>query len=84
MKTRFHVGIFFLALALVFALAARSDYLASQRHWLPVGKTRGRIAIVFAIVGGGLLVSWLLRRRQTRGFVWIFRSKNAGVATAEH
>jgi hypothetical protein len=61
MRIMLYVGIFFLVLAAVFALAARSDYLAAQRHWMPVGQTHRRIAIIFAIVGLGLVLSRLLR-----------------------
>jgi hypothetical protein len=54
------VGIFFLVLALAFGLAARSDYLTAQRQWRPAGKTRRRVAVIFALVGLGLVLSRLL------------------------
>ncbi len=54
------VGIFFLVLAVAFAVAARGDYLAAQRQWFPAGKTRRRVAVIFALVGLGLVLYRLL------------------------
>jgi hypothetical protein len=48
------VGLFFLVLAVVFALLALSQ-------GTPAAKARRRIAVIFAIVGFGLVVSRLLR-----------------------
>jgi hypothetical protein len=59
MRITLYVGVFFLVLAAVFVLAARSDYLAARCHWMPVGKTRRRIAIISAIVGL-VLIFWQL------------------------
>src|SRR5712692_12130291 len=48
------VGLFFVVLAIIFGVAALGDYRKAQRQWTPAGKTRCRIAIIFAIVGLGL------------------------------
>jgi hypothetical protein len=50
------VGVFFLVLATVFAFAARSDFVNAQRQWASAGRTRRRVAVLFAIVGFGLLI----------------------------
>jgi hypothetical protein len=50
------VGIFFLVLAIIFGIAAGVNYSAAQRQWTPRAKTRRRVAIVFALVGLGLLI----------------------------
>jgi len=56
------VGVFFVVLAVVFAVAARGDYRAAQRQWTPAGKTRRRIALIFGVVGLGLIF-WQLSGR---------------------
>jgi len=56
------VGVFFVVLAVVFAVAARGDYRAAKRQWTPGGKTRRRIALLFAVVGLGLIF-WQLSGR---------------------
>jgi hypothetical protein len=61
MDQQLYVGVFFLVLAAIFARAARSDYIANQRQWSPVLKTRSRSTVIFAIVALGLILSWLLR-----------------------
>jgi hypothetical protein len=50
------VGAFFLLLSLIFVFAAGSDLVNAQRQWMPAGRTRRRVAVVFAIVGFGLLI----------------------------
>jgi uncharacterized integral membrane protein len=56
------IGVFFLVLAGINAFAMRRDYLAAQKQQTPAVATRKRIAIVFALVGGGLVVLGLLNR----------------------
>jgi hypothetical protein len=53
------VGVFFLVLAAVFGFATRRDYLAAQRHWSPACRAHFRVAIIFTLVGAGLVV-WKL------------------------
>lgn len=62
MNISLYVGVFFFVLGIIFAFAARSDYVAAQRQCTPAVKTRRRVAIIFAIVGVGLTVLWLLNR----------------------
>ena len=50
------VGLFFVVLAVIFGVAALGDYRKAQRQWTPAGKARRRIAIIFAIVGLGLVL----------------------------
>jgi len=50
------VGLFFLFLALVFGVAAFSDFRSAKRQWTPKAKTGRRISIVFALVGLGLVL----------------------------
>jgi hypothetical protein len=50
------VGLVFLVLAAGFAFAARSDFVKAQRQVTPAVKTLRRVAIIFAIVGFGLLI----------------------------
>ena len=49
------VGSFFLVLAAVFGFAACRDYRAAQHQWMPAGRTRRSVAMIFAIVGLGLV-----------------------------
>jgi len=53
------VGVFFLVLAAVFAIAGWRDYLSAQRQWTTVSRVRFRTAISFTIVGTGLVL-WKL------------------------
>ena len=53
------IGGFFLVLAVLFALAARRDDVGSGREATAAGKTRRRVAWVFAVVGLGLIL-WAL------------------------
>ena len=56
MRITLAVGVFFLVLSTVFAFAARSEFVNAQRQWTPAGRTRRRVAVMFAIVGFGLLI----------------------------
>jgi hypothetical protein len=56
MRISLAVSVFFLFLAIIFAFAAGSDFVNAQRQWTPAGRTRRRVAVVFAIVGFGLLI----------------------------
>jgi hypothetical protein len=56
MRISMAVAFFFLVLAVVFAVAARNQAGS------PVGKTRRRVAIIFALVATGLILMELLRR----------------------
>jgi len=60
MHTRFYIGGFYLILSLVFALIAWTNHRASHGQWTPTGKTCRRIAVIFALVGLGLIISNLL------------------------
>ena len=62
MRIMLYVGVFFLVLAGVFALSARTDFLAAQHRWMPAARTHGRVAIIFAIVGAGLVLTQLIFR----------------------
>lgn len=53
------IGAFFLLLAAINAFAM---YLAAQKQNTLTASTKKRIAIVFALVGGGLVVLGLLNR----------------------
>ena len=57
------VGIFFIVLAIVFAFAAGGEYVRAQRQWTPAGKTRRRVAFIFALVGSSLCAWQILIRR---------------------
>jgi|CZKM01.1.fsa_nt_gi hypothetical protein len=59
MRITLFVGLFFFVLAVIFGTAARRDYVKAQCQWSPAAKTRRRIAIIFAIVGLGLVL-WQL------------------------
>jgi len=50
------IGTFFVVLACIFVFAARRDYIAAQSQWSPAARTRRRIAVIFGIVGFGLLL----------------------------
>jgi hypothetical protein len=56
MKITLAIGVFFLFLAAVFGLASWADYRKAERHWTSAGVTRRRIAIIFALVGLGLVL----------------------------
>jgi hypothetical protein len=56
------IGVFFLLLAAINAFAMRRDYLAAQKQQIPAVTARKRIAIVFALVGAGLILLGLLNR----------------------
>jgi hypothetical protein len=56
MRISLAVAFFFLVLAVVFAVAARNQAGS------PAGKTRRRVAIIFAFVAAGLILVELLRR----------------------
>lgn len=56
MNVQVAVGIFFLVLALVFAIAVKRDNRPTQNPLPPAVKTRRRIAMIFALVGLGLLL----------------------------
>ena len=53
------IGVFFLVLAVIFAFGAWTDYKRAERQWSPAAKTRRRIAMIFGIVGVGLLLAAL-------------------------
>ena len=53
------VGVFFLVLAAVYAIAGWREYLSAQRQWTPLIRVRFRTAISFTIVGAGLIL-WKL------------------------
>jgi hypothetical protein len=51
------MGLFFLVLAMIFGLAARAGHSrGEQKMEAPATVARRRIAILFAIVGTGLLI----------------------------
>ena len=50
------VGIFFLVLALVFAIAAWKDNRSAGGILIPASKTRRRVAVIFCLVGLGLVL----------------------------
>ncbi|HEY1790026.1 MAG TPA: hypothetical protein VGJ73_17905 [Verrucomicrobiae bacterium] len=60
MNIRVLVGIFFLALSAIFGFAAWQSFLAGQRQWTPAGQTYRRVAIIFALVGAGLILLQLM------------------------
>ena len=62
MQIQLAIGLFFFVFAVIFLIAARSDYVASRRQWSPAAKTRRRIGLIFAIVGLGLVLMNFLRR----------------------
>jgi len=53
------VGCFFIVLAVIFSFAAASDFRKAGRQWGPAAKAHRKIAIIFAIVGAGL-IAWRL------------------------
>jgi hypothetical protein len=56
------IGGFFLLLAAINAFAMRRDYLAAQKQLTPAVTTRRRIAIIFALVGAGLVLLGVFNR----------------------
>jgi len=56
------IGLFFLLLAVLYAILARKNYIAAQKQPTPAVKARGRIAVIFALVGLGLVMLGLLNR----------------------
>jgi len=62
MKITLGVGVLFLVLATIFGASAWAAFISSGRQWGVTGITRRRIAIIFGIVGLGLL---LLSLRQS-------------------
>lgn len=59
MNTGVLIGVFFLVLAAIYGGAARRDYVVAQHQRTPAGRARFRIAISFAVAGGGLVL-WSL------------------------
>lgn len=59
MKIPAIIGVFFLVLAAVFGLATLRSFLVTQGQGLPANKSWTRIAIIFALVGAGLVL-WQL------------------------
>ncbi len=57
------IGAFFVVLGIIFGFAARSDYLTASHQWSPAAITRRRIAIIFGLVGIGLLIWHLYAAR---------------------
>lgn len=55
MKIPAIIGVFFLVLAAVFGFAALKSYLVTKGQGLPANKSWSRIAIIFALVGAGLV-----------------------------
>ncbi len=50
------VGVFFIVLATVFAVAAARDPRTAGENQVPANRARRRVAMVFAIVGLGLVL----------------------------
>jgi hypothetical protein len=48
--------VFFFVLSMVFGIAARNDYVRSQRQWTLAAKARRRTAMSFGFVGLGLIL----------------------------
>jgi hypothetical protein len=57
------IGVFFVVLALVFAVAAGKDYASAGRQWTPAGRTRRRVSVIFAGIGLGLIFWHYISRR---------------------
>jgi hypothetical protein len=60
MNMRILIGIFFLVLGAIFGFAAWQGLVAAQRQWNPASKTYRRVAIIFALVGAGLILLQLM------------------------
>lgn len=60
MNIRILVGIFFMVLAAIFGFAASRGFLAAQRQWNSASKTYRRVAIIFALIGAGLILLQLI------------------------
>ncbi|HWD91513.1 MAG TPA: hypothetical protein VG938_04105 [Verrucomicrobiae bacterium] len=56
------IGVFFLLLAAINAFAMRRNYLAAQKQQTPAVTAKRRIAIIFALVGAGLVLLGLFNR----------------------
>jgi hypothetical protein len=65
MPTQVVIGVFFLVLAVIFAVAARSEYSKAAGQTTPAVKARRRVAIIFAAVGWGLII-WHLVTLKTQ------------------
>jgi uncharacterized membrane protein len=63
MPTQVVIGVFFLVLAVIFAVAARADYSKAAGQLTPAVKTRRRVAIIFAVVGWALIIWHLVTLR---------------------
>lgn len=62
MNVQIVIGCFFVVLGGIYGFAARRDYLAAERKSTPAVKTRWRVALIFALVGLGL-IGWRLAMR---------------------
>jgi uncharacterized integral membrane protein len=56
------IGVFFLVLAAINAFAMRMNYLVAQKQQTPAVTAKRRIAIIFALVGAGLVLLGLFNR----------------------
>ena len=56
MPTQVVIGVFFVVLGVIFAVASRSEYSKAAGQSTPAAKTRLRVAIIFGVVGLTLIV----------------------------